>query len=172
VAQGTFRQDLYSRLNVLSLRLPPLRERRADVAALALFFARKLSQRMKRVEAGLSPGALHKLLSHDWPGNVRELKHVIERALIVSASQVLGEADIDLPDDTGAAAAQVSLRTAKAQVVAQFERSFIEQLLTVHGGNVTHAAQSAGKNRRAFFALMRKYRIEAARFRESEPQAG
>ena len=172
VAQGTFRQDLYYRLNVLSLRLPPLRERRADIAALALFFVRKLSQRMKRGEAGLSPGALHKLLSYDWPGNVRELKHVIERALIVSASQVLGEADIELPDDTGAAAAQVSLRTAKAQVVAQFERSFIEQLLTVHGGNVTHAAQSAGKNRRAFFALMRKYRIEAARFRESVPQAG
>ena len=171
VAQGTFRQDLYYRLNVLSLRLPPLRERRADVAALALFFIRKLCQRMKRAEAGLSSGAVHKLLSHDWPGNVRELKHVIERALIVSTSQVLGEADIDLPDDTGGAAAQVSLRSAKAQVVAEFERSFIEQLLTAHRGNVTHAALSAGKNRRAFFALMRKYRIEAARFRESEAQA-
>ena len=172
VAQGTFRQDLYYRLNVLSLRLPPLRERRADVATLAVFFVRKLSQRMKRAEAGLSPAALHKLLSYDWPGNVRELKHVIERALILSTSQVLGEADIDLPEASGAPGAQVSLRSAKAQVVAQFERSFIEQLLTAHRGNVTHAAQSAGKNRRAFFALMRKYRIEAARFRASEPQAG
>ena len=171
VAQGAFRQDLYYRLNVLSLRLPPLRERRADIAALAVFFVRKLSQRMKRVEAGLSPGALHKLLSYDWPGNVRELKHVIERALIVSASQVLGEADLDLPEDTVAVAAQVSLRTAKAQIVAQFERSFIEQLLAAHRGNVTHAALSAGKNRRAFFALMRKYRIEAARFRGTEAQA-
>jgi two-component system response regulator GlrR len=169
VAAGAFRQDLYFRLNVLTLTLPSLRERRDDIAALALFFVRRFAAQFKRPVAALSPAALARLLQHDWPGNVRELRHVIERAVLLAGTTTLGADDIDLGESAGGieapAGAEGSFRAAKARVVENFERSFIESLLALHGGNVTHAALAAGKNRRAFFELMRKHRIEAERFR-------
>jgi len=169
VAAGAFRQDLFFRLNVLTLTLPPLRERRDDIAGLALFFLRRFALQFKRPVAGLAPAALARLLQHEWPGNVRELKHVIERAVLLAGSTTLGADDIDFGEPAGAEAmpgnADDSFRAAKARVVEHFERSFIENLLALHGGNVTHAAQAAGKNRRAFFELMRKHRIEPGRFR-------
>jgi two-component system response regulator GlrR len=166
VARGAFRQDLYFRLNVLTLELPPLRERRDDIAALALHFLRRFAAQFQRPVTGLAPRALQKLLLHDWPGNVRELKHVIERAVLLAAGPTLAAEDIDLGGHPDASADADSFRVAKARVIEHFERSFIEHLLAAHGGNVTHAAQAARKNRRAFFELMRKYRIEPGRFRE------
>jgi len=168
VASGAFRQDLYFRLAVLTLELPPLRERRDDVAALAMFFLRRFATQLERPVSGLTPRALHKLLLHDWPGNVRELKHVIERAVLLAADTTLGADDIDIDSPGAGDADSDSFRAAKARVVAHFERSFIEQLLAAHSGNVTHAARAARKNRRAFFELMRKYHIEPCRYRALE----
>lgn len=165
VAQGQFRQDLYYRLNVLTLQLPPLRERRGDIPALALHFARHFGQQFRRGTMGLSPPALRRLLSYTWPGNVRELRHVIERAVVLAPSTILGDADIEIFGQPVVDAD--SFRAAKARVVSQFEQDFIEHLLLAHAGNVTHAARAAGKNRRAFFELMRKHRIEAARFKQA-----
>ncbi len=165
VARGEFRQDLYFRLNVLSLRLPPLRERREDVSELAAFFIKRFAQQLGVDVHALEPAALQRLLAHDWPGNVRELEHVIERAVVMAAGPLIAEAQLDGGDLPSAAAGEVSFRAATARAVQQFERGMIEQLLKAHGGNVTHAARAACKNRRAFVALMRKYAIESGEYR-------
>ena len=167
-ARGAFRQDLYFRLNVLTLTLPPLRDRREDIPALAAHCVEEMARRLGRRSLPLSPQALRKLLAHDWPGNVRELQHVIERALVMSSGPTLCADDLDIGDANAAASADVSFRVAKARVVEQFERTYIEQLLASYDGNITHAAQEAKKNRRAFFALIRKHRIEPQRFRSSK----
>ena len=168
-AANTFRQDLLYRLNVLTLHMPSLRERRTDIAQLALHFLRGAAAQWQKPAPALSPAALQKLLAHDWPGNVRELKNVVERGVLMCEGGVLGPADIDLdgtPDISVAEEEPESFRSAKARVVENFERGFILQLLACSGGNVTRAAQAAGKNRRAFFELMRKYSIASGDFRE------
>ena len=172
VARGEFRQDLYFRLNVLTLELPPLRERRSDIAALAQHFMRRFSERHGRRIVALSPRALERLIAYDWPGNVRELQHAIERAVLLTRGTMLGENDIEIDGTTPLAAEDASFRAAKNRVVRQFERGYIERLLASCGGNVTHAAIQAGKNRRAFFELMRKHDIAAAQFRGTDaPQS-
>lgn len=165
VASGAFRQDLFFRLNVLTLQLPPLRERRDDIGALALHFVREFAAQFGRAPPALSARALQKLLLHAWPGNVRELRHVIERAVLLAREPVLAPEDIDLGGEEAALLDADSFRAAKARLVENFERQFIENLLAEHHGNVTHAAQAAQKNRRAFFELMRKHHIEPERFR-------
>jgi two-component system, NtrC family, response regulator GlrR len=167
-ARGEFRQDLFFRLNVLTLTLPPLRERREDIPALAAHFLRRLSLTLARPAPSLSPQAVKRLLTHDWPGNVRELQHVLERALLLAKGLSLGAGDLEIAGAADAAVASESFRAAKERVVKQFERSYIEHLLLTFEGNVTHAAQEAKKNRRAFFALIRKHRIELDRFRSSK----
>jgi two-component system, NtrC family, response regulator GlrR len=164
--QGAFREDLYYRLSVLALSLPPLREREGDVPLLAQHFVRQFGGQ------SLSDGALARLAQHDWPGNVRELAHVVERAVLLSNGPLVQAQEIEIDGQVTqatqaigpatAALAPCSLRAAKAQLVADFERRSIEQLLAQHAGNITQAAQAAGKNRRAFFALMRKYQIEGS----------
>lgn len=173
VARGEFRADLYFRLNVLLLQLPPLRDRRDDIGLLAQHFTQRFSRLHGRGARSLAPGALERLFLHEWPGNVRELQHVIERAVLLARGVMLEAVDLDLPLPASQALAPIqtveSFRAAKGRVVQQFERSYIEHLLASCHGNVTQAAQQAGKNRRAFFELMRKHAIEAARFRESDP---
>jgi two-component system response regulator GlrR len=163
--RGQFRQDLFYRLNVLNLSLPPLRARRGDVPELALHFARKCARAAGRPEVTLTPAALRRLAAHDWPGNVRELKHLIDRAVLLATGCAIGPEDLDLGADPAAPADDDSFQAAKAKLVADFERGYIEQLLRSHHGNVTHAALAARKNRRAFFELMRKHQIEPVRFR-------
>ncbi|HEY8877833.1 MAG TPA: sigma 54-interacting transcriptional regulator [Roseateles sp.] len=160
---GQFREDLYYRLHVLTLQLPPLRQRPGDVPLLALHFARQYGSEQQR----LAEAAVQRLMAHDWPGNVRELAHVMERAALLCDGDCIDAQDIEI-DGLGPVAPALnaaSLREAKAQLVEGFERRSIEALLSAHGGNVTRAAQAAGKNRRAFFALMRKYSIEAGGYR-------
>lgn len=172
VDRGEFRADLFFRLNVLVMQLPPLRQRRQDIAPLARHFLRGFAQAHGRRVTGLAPAALERLFSHDWPGNVRELQHVIERAVLLSTGTALDALDIDLarPGAVPAAIETVeSFRAAKGRLVQQFERSYIEHLLVQCHGNVTQAAVQAGKNRRAFFALMRKHEIAAEPFRPHVP---
>ncbi|RQP21428.1 sigma-54 dependent transcriptional regulator [Piscinibacter terrae] len=170
-ARGNFRQDLLFRLNVLTLHLPLLRERQSDIPALALFFLRSAARQWQKAAPGLSPAALKKLVAYDWPGNVRELKNVMERAVLMSSSGQLSAQDIDFDGSCASIDAvpvsEESFRAAKARVVENFERSYIEHLLASNAGNVTHAARAAKKNRRAFFELMRKYKIESDAYREA-----
>jgi two-component system, NtrC family, response regulator GlrR len=162
-----FRQDLFFRLNVLNVNIPALRERREDIPVLALHFLREFAREFDRGVSTLTSAALHKLSAHDWPGNVRELRHVIERAVLLSQGPTLGPQDIDIGRGAseGQAGEDESFRAAKTRAVESFERGYVEQLLTVHGGNVTHAAQAAKKDRRAFFELIRKHGIQPQRFR-------
>jgi two-component system, NtrC family, response regulator GlrR len=162
---GAFREDLYFRLDVLPLALPPLRERREDIAPLALHFAARVAQQSHRPAMGLSPAALRQLSDYAWPGNVRELQHVVERAVLLASGPVIVPGDLDLPGVPQATDLHESLQAAKARCVESFERGFIERLLDEHHGNISHAARGAGKNRRAFFALLQKYGIDAAQFR-------
>ncbi|HSW14539.1 MAG TPA: sigma-54 dependent transcriptional regulator [Solimonas sp.] len=164
IASGTFRQDLYFRLKVLGLNLPPLRERREDIPRLALHFLDQAGKGSRRRAFGLAPQALKLLLAYDWPGNVRELKHVIERAVVFADGELIRPEHLDLQlDDPGDT--PDSFRSAKERVVNSFERGYIEHLLRSSHGNITQAAQAARKNRRAFFELMRKHHIEPQHYR-------
>jgi two-component system, NtrC family, response regulator GlrR len=164
VREGRLRQDLFYRLKVITLTLPPLRERPDDVLPLARHFLDKYAAEFGRPVAGLTPDASRKLSDYDWPGNVRELEHTIERAVIFCESASLSWSDIPLPG-AEAPSARESFRQAKARVVEQFEKSYIQQLLASHQGNISKAASAARKNRRAFWQLIRKHHIDASKYK-------
>ena len=162
---GRVRQDLYYRLNVFSLSLPPLRERRMDIPTLAQHFVAKFTAEVDDRVVRISPAALQKLTFYDWPGNVRELEHVIERAVMFCETSSLEAADIVLPG-TPALQQEVSFQEAKARVVEQFEKEYIQNLLLSHQGNISKAAQAANKNRRAFWELIRKHQMDVRVFKQ------
>ncbi len=163
VQKGSLRQDLYYRLNVVSIVLPPLRERREDIPFLADHFLAKYANEFHEEIKTLSAEAIQKLIFYEWPGNVRELEHTIERAVMFcKPSRISGE-DIMLPGQTSAAGE--SFQQAKAKIVRQFERDYIQRLLLSHNGNISKAAQAARKNRRAFWELIRKHHIDVHNFK-------
>jgi transcriptional regulator with PAS, ATPase and Fis domain len=159
---GRFRKDLFYRLNVITVKLPPLRERLEDVGLLARHFLAKYSAKFGAPAREFTCDALQKLLSHNWPGNVRELENVVQRAVVI-AGQLLIDAEHIYIGDAEAPKEHQSFRCMKAKAVAEFEQTFVRRLLLAHGGNITRAAQAAGKDRRAFWELMRKHQIEAKR---------
>jgi two-component system, NtrC family, response regulator GlrR len=164
VRKGNLRQDLYYRLNVIPLVLPPLRERREDIPLLVRHFLVKFAEEFDKQIPDLSQDAMQMLLVYEWPGNVRELEHIIARAVVMCERGVIGIEDICLPRaQTRAAAA--SFREMKAGMIAQFERTYINSLLRAHDGNITKAARTAQKDPRALRQLMRKHRIDGRSFR-------
>ncbi len=173
VARGTFRQDLYFRLNVLTLKLPPLRERTLDIDALARCFFDEFRHEASQPIQDISPAALQKLRSHSWPGNVRELRNTVQRAVLLAHGPQIQPSDIELSgqrqdeaeveSETGV----LSFQSAKARVVEAFERQYLENLLMQCDGNITQAARMASKNRRAFFELLRRHDIKADLYREA-----
>lgn len=166
VKEGHLRQDLYYRLNVVSIALPPLRERREDIPFLAQHFLEKYADRSEGPPVNtLSPEAIEKLTYYDWPGNVRELEHTIERAIMFCETSFLTEKDISLPGP--ARRFEESFRQAKAKIVAQFEKDYIQRLLLSYNGNISRAAQAARKNRRAFWELVRKHRVDVQAFKRN-----
>jgi two-component system, NtrC family, response regulator GlrR len=161
VDEGRVRRDFYYRLNIIPLRLPPLRERRADIGLLARHFLAKFAAEFVLDAARFSDRAVEKLRAYDWPGNVRELEHVVERAVALSEGEVIGDDELDLPTAPAPApASRDSFKEAKAQAVAEFEKQYLSELLATHQGNITRAAQAARKNRRAFWQLLRKHHID------------
>ena len=164
VERGQLRQDLYYRLNVIPLSMPPLRERREDIPLLAQHFLSRFAADFDKPSLQLDRQALQKLLQHDWPGNVRELKHVLERAVVLCRRAVVQVADIDLQRRSESSCIE-SFQEAKARIIQQFERSYIRSLLVVCQGNISQAARMARKNRRAFWELIRKHRIDAHSFK-------
>jgi two-component system response regulator GlrR len=164
VAQGRVRQDLYYRLNIISLILPPLRERREDIPLLARHFLARYGAELNKEISELSEEAMQLLMGHNWPGNVRELEHVIERAIVLCEGSVLETRDFVISRAAGNGGQQ-SLQEAKAKEIARFERDYIHGLLSACKGNITRAAQVAKKNRRAFWQLIQKHDIDVARFK-------
>lgn len=166
VANGKLRQDLYYRLNIISLILPPLRERREDIPLLTEHFLTRYASELDKDVHTLSSEAMQSLMLHNWPGNVRELEHVIERAVVLCEGPVLQTHDLVI-HQTVRKDAQESLQEAKAKEIARFERDYIQGLLSSCKGNITRAAQVAKKNRRAFWQLIQKHGIDVARFKTS-----
>ena len=165
VLRGAFRQDLYYRLNVLRLDLPPLRDRSEDIAVLAPHFIKDFARDFQRHVSAASPCAMLKLCAHDWPGNVRELKHVLERAVLLSSGPTLQAEDIQIDCAHQPDRRSDSFQSTKSRAVEQFERNYLRRVLVAHAGNISQAAKAAQKDRRAFFELMRKHNIEPQSFR-------
>ena len=167
VEQERFREDLYFRLNVLRLQLPPLRERRGDIALLAQHFLEIECGHPGAVQKRFSPATLRKLASHTWPGNIRELLNVVQRAAVCCTGRQIMPFDIVLANEMshpGSVSADGTFQSAKQQAIASFEKSYVERLLARHEGNITQAAREAGKERRSFGRLVKKYANPAEKF--------
>ena len=163
VREGAFREDLYYRLKIISLLLPPLLERREDIVPLALHFLAASARDYKCDASQLSQSCVNRLLSHAWPGNVRELENVIRQAAILSEGTVIQACDLDLPVEarTSVSSTAEPLKVAKARVIEKFERAYLTEIVSMCDGNISKAARHAQKNRREFFALLKKYNITA-----------
>jgi DNA-binding NtrC family response regulator len=159
VNQGTFRPDLYYRLNVVRLWIPPLRERREDIAPLvARFFEEMGSQRTEMPEQAM---ALWQ--AREWPGNVRELRNAVERAILLGDRDLVEEAAERGGRDPSAAepGRGVPFRIAKELIIARWERDYLARLLESSGGNVSAAARAARMDRKYLIGLIRRYQLTA-----------
>ena len=159
VHQGTLRQDLYYRINILPLVLPPLRNRSEDIVLLAHHFLAKFATEFAKPVVDFSLELLRMLRAYTWPGNIRELEHMIERAVALTDNVTLSEEDITL-STTNPPLPLESFQTAKDRAVTQFEHTYLTAVLLAHAGNITNAAQAAGKNRRAFWQLLHKHGLD------------
>lgn len=163
-----FREDLFYRLNVLSVTLPPLRDRQDDIPELAQYLVKYAAEEFGKGVVQLSSDAISKLMSYAWPGNVRELQGVLYRAVAMAMGDVIGATDLDLPAQeevrgVTTTASEVpriecgGFQEMKAKVVDEFERTYLSQILTAHHGNISKAARAAQKERRAFQRLLHKH---------------
>ena len=164
VEAGKVRQDLYYRLNIISLTLPPLRERPEDIPLLARHFASKYAAEFHKDARDFSVAAMNALMARSWPGNVRELEHVVERAIVLCRGAMIQVDDLEQGSQEAAPQPE-SLREAKAREIARFEKNYVQSLLSACRGNITRAALVAKKNRRAFWQLIQKYQIDVSRYR-------
>jgi len=176
VGEGTFRDDLYYRINIFPIEIPPLRERRDDIPALAFHFLNQFSKEMDRKVKEFSAGAMNLLMNHDWPGNVRELENVVHRAVILASDEVIRQAhlvnildmqplaDMDVPR-TSEELKNIK-KIARQKSVENVEKLFILGALKRNSWSVTAAAEETGMQRTNFQALMKKYDI---RIRGSAP---
>jgi len=164
VDTGKVRQDLFYRLNIISLTLPPLRDRREDIPLLARHFLARYSREFDSAVRDFTDEAMDMLMVYSWPGNVRELEHAVERAIVMCNQPLIQASDIVLSNQA-VAGKRESLREAKAKEIERFEKNYIQGVLSACRGNITRAAQISQKNRRAFWQLIQKYRIDVSRFK-------
>jgi len=176
VAKGQFREELYYRVNVIAIKLPPLRERAGDVKLLAHAFLKKYGQ--ERI-TGIDEGAMHALEAYAWPGNVRELQNIVERACALAEGETLTRRDLtehvlvpsmsplraaapaaqSATDQALTASAELSLKDAKERWLQVLEASYLRDLLDRHDGNISAAAKAAGIDRKTFHRLINKYQL-------------
>ena len=175
IGAGRFRADLYHRLHVLSVDVPPLRDRRQDIPLLGQHFAAAFGELYGKGEVVISQGALVSMMAHDWPGNVRELQSVVERAVLLAPGSVLREEDMEVTGVVRVGAYTAAhdgeelvptspggletFRDAKSRMVTLFERNYLVQVMASVEGNVSRAARAAGMQRRDFQRLLRKHDV-------------
>jgi len=152
--EGKFREDLYYRLNVIRIEVPPLRDRRADIPALAGWFVEKLNRQMGRRVRGIDPDALARLSAYNFPGNVRELENRIERAYILCSTDMISARDLGEPFSRAP-------RTPRTGRLHDQERELIERTLARHGGNRTRAAEELGISRRTLLNKIKEAGLDA-----------
>jgi DNA-binding NtrC family response regulator len=169
VAGGGFREDLYYRLNVISIPLPPVRERKGDVPLIAYHYVARYAASSGKEIKGIAPEAMRLLEAYRWPGNVRELQNVIERAVVLAERDVLRAEDLpehiriraETPLSAGPVPTnELPLKQAKEEWSASFERDYLIHLLKRHDGNISQAAKSAGVDRKTVHRLIKKYGIK------------
>ena len=161
VTERQFREDLFHRLNVLATVVPPLRERVEDIPLLADRFLQRFRRADGQGPRRLSEDAIQKLIAYAWPGNVRELESTLQRAVVMCGSATIQARDIECAGEASKALClDGSLRAAKTSATMDVERAYLVKTLVTFRGNVTHAAKAAGKERRSFQRLLRKYGID------------
>ena len=185
VEAGRFREDLFYRLNVVTLTVPPLRERAEDVPALFESYLAFFRKELNRPVYGVQEAALEALVSYRWPGNVRELINVVERAVLLAPGPEVGLADLPSAISSRAAAGAAAsgplappppgearppwlgrpLQDARRQVLDDFESRYLTHLLNEAGGRISTAARSAGINERSLYELMRRHGVRKEEFR-------
>ena len=161
MARGEFREDLYYRLNVVSLKIPALAERTEDIPLLANHLLRQAAERHKPFVRAISTDAMKRLMTASWPGNVRQLVNVIEQCVALTSSPVISDALVEqaLEGENTALPTFVEARN-------QFELNYLRKLLQITKGNVTHAARMAGRNRTEFYKLLSRHELDANDFKE------
>ena len=173
VAGGSFRQDLYYRLKVVELHVPPLRERRDDILPLARVLLADAALRMKRKISSLAPGAADQLLRHEWPGNVRELENAMERAVALArGSRVELE---DLPEEIRQAFAKPVASKGSVRPLDEVEKEYILAALELNDGNQTHTAEQLRIGSATLYRKLKRYRLigkERAGGKDAQPDAG
>ena len=164
VTHGRFREDLFYRLNVVNLSLPPLSKRREDIALLANHFMRTLAQRHAKAVTAFAPGALEQLSTASWPGNVRQLQNVIEKCVVLAMTSLIP-----------ATLVQSAINSQGSEVLPldearkEFERDYLTKLLKITNGNASMAAKMARRNRTDFYALLARHGLEPASFKPGGP---
>jgi two-component system response regulator HydG len=170
VSSGTFRQDLYYRINVVELRVPPLRERGEDILALAQMLLQGAASRMMRAVSGLAPAAADQLLRYEWPGNVRELENAMERAVALGRdNQVeLG----DLPAEVRRMVSKRVIESGAVRPLDEIEKDYILAALERNGGNQTRTAEQLEIGSATLYRKLKSYgRIRASRLPSAAPFA-
>ena len=172
VKEGAFREDLFYRVNTFVIHIPPLRERRDDIPLLAMHFLKRYTKSTSKAVEGISPEAMTILKAYTWNGNVRELQHIIERAVALATREFIHLHDLpdylrkekdggmDIPPDE-LPYFDLSFKDAKESMIESFERRYILKLLSAHKGNISHAAEASGIDRRSLHRLLAKHRIDA-----------
>jgi DNA-binding NtrC family response regulator len=159
--QGTFREDLYYRLNVLPLNIPPLRDRKEDIPFLAQHFVKKLRKDLGSPVESISDAGIERLLEYHWPGNVRELENVIERSMVLASNPVLEATDIKLDTGPQARVASVDNFLPEGMTLDQYEQSIIREALHRASGNKSQAARLLGLTRNALRYRLSQMGIES-----------
>ncbi|MEW6622160.1 MAG: sigma-54 dependent transcriptional regulator [Bacillota bacterium] len=166
VACKEFREDLFYRINVITLKIPSLRERGQDIPLLLQHFCHKFAAAIGKDVKGFSPAAVKLLENYHWPGNIRELRNVVERAVSLCDSNVIKPDDLpsnltQTPNhDLGEISVHLPFHEAKALWLKEFEVKYLEELLAIHNGNITKAAQKAGIDRKTIHRLVKKYNLQ------------
>ncbi len=162
VAEGTYREDLYYRLNVVNLVIPPLREHREDIPLLAHHFLKTLAEKHRHQVNGFTPEAMEMLTSHEWPGNVRQLMNAVEQCCALCTTPLIP-----------ASLVARALRDKQVEILSyadaknRFERDYLIQLLKITNGQVAEAARLAGRNRTEFYRLLQKHDLSPALFKQN-----
>jgi transcriptional regulator with PAS, ATPase and Fis domain len=157
VESGTFREDLYYRLNVIPVTLPPLRERKEDIPLLAEFFLAQFSAEMRKPLEAVSAEALEILMAHDWPGNVRELRNVLERGAVLARGPIITPIELELVQPASAPSPLGSPEPADS--LKDVERKHIISTLRQHRWNITRSAKALGIDRVTLYSKIKRYQI-------------
>jgi len=176
IRENRFREDLFYRLNVIHIHLPPLRERKRDIPVLSTHFFKKYTCLYQKDVTDISPATMQALMLHDFPGNIRELENIIERSVVLCRGNSLTPNDLMLDNEqavflqeAGQDVLHLSFKDAKDKMIHMFHRHYIQTLLTQSAGNISRAAQTAGIQRQYLHRLMKETGIDADDFRLKNP---